>query len=245
MTPAASSGFDKNAAQYDAHADVQREVAAWLAEWLPITCDGPALELGAGTGIFTRHLAPLATNLEATDAAPRMVRIGAAAFPGVTWNVADAAAPPAGGPYRWIFSCSLAQWLPDPERAFCAWRRAAAPGSRLISGWFIRGTLGEFFQICPEASPFAWRSTEAWLQFLEQSGWRVIRQETRRLTRQHSNAAAMLRAMHNLGAVIPRRLGTARLRQALRTCDQTHRNENGVTSTFAFLRVEAEAGESP
>ncbi len=240
MTSAVLTGFNQNAAQYDIHADVQREVAAWLAEWLPAKLDGAALELGAGTGIFTRHLAARTARLEASDAAPEMVRIGAAAFPAVQWSIADAATTLAGGPYRWIFNCSLAQWLPAPDRAFREWRRAAAPGARLVAGWFIRGTLENFFQICPEATPFAWRDAKDWMELLEQSGWRVTRWETRRLIRRHPDATAMLRAVHNLGATVPRRLGIAHLRRVLRTFDQLHGDKNGVRSTFAFLRVEAE-----
>jgi hypothetical protein len=48
--------FDRRAAQYEQHAPVQREAAAWLAEWLPEKIESPALEVGAGTGLFTRHL---------------------------------------------------------------------------------------------------------------------------------------------------------------------------------------------
>lgn len=231
--------FNRRAADYARHAHVQKDAAAWLAEWLPPQLDGPALELGAGTGIFTRHLTAYPLQLSATDSAPQMVRIGAAAFPGVHWHVADAASPH-GGPYRWIFHCSLAQWLPDPAHALTQWRRAATPGARLIAGWFIEGTLSDFFQTCPEAAPFAWKTTETWLQLLDQSGWRVLRYEEKRFVRHHRNTAAMLRAVHEIGAAVPHRLRVTRLRQALRHHDHAHAGKNGVSSTFAFLRVEAE-----
>jgi hypothetical protein len=50
---------------------------------------------------------------------------------------------------------------------------------------------------------------------------------------------AMLREVHNAGAVIPRRIGTGKLRAALRRYDRDHRGDAGVRSTFNFLRVEA------
>ena len=56
MNNALSHDFDRRAAVYEDHAPVQREAAAWLAEWLPEKIEDPALEAGAGTGLFTRYL---------------------------------------------------------------------------------------------------------------------------------------------------------------------------------------------
>jgi malonyl-CoA O-methyltransferase len=232
--------FDRRAPLYERHASVQREAAAWVSEWLPPRIEGPALELGAGTGLFTRHLAPLAPQLVATDIAPRMVSAGVNALPGTAWSVADASMPPGGNAYRWVFSCSLVQWLPDPEHAFRRWHAVTAPNARFLSGWFIRGTLGEFFEACPDASPFTWRDESEWLDLLRSAGWNPLRSGTRTYTRRHTDSAAMLRDIHNAGAVIPRRLGIGPLRRALRDYDRMHPAGHGVTTTFVFLRVEAE-----
>lgn len=240
MTPAIRPDFDRRAPHYEKHAPVQREAAAWLAEWLPPTLQGPVLELGAGTGLFTRHLAGSTDELVASDIAPQMVRAGLLAVPDAKWSVADAASPPPGdSDYHWILSCSLVQWLPDPDATLRAWHRAAAPSGRLLGGWFVRGTLREFLATCPEASPLAWRDAREWLDVLRQSGWNPLRHEQRSFTRRHSSAAAMLREIHNVGAVVPRRFGIAQLRRALRRHDEIHRHENGVDSSFEFLRVEA------
>ncbi len=239
MSHALPHDFDRRAAVYEEHAPVQREAAAWLAEWLPQKIESPALEVGAGTGLFTRHLVGPTDQLWATDLAPRMVRIGQDTLPQAQWSVADALHPPTGHAYRSIFSCSLLQWLPDPAAALRAWHRAAAPGARFLGGWFVRGTLAEFFHVCPEAAPFAWRDPAEWRGILQEAGWATQRSEGRTYSKQHPEATAMLRAVHNAGAVIPRRLGPGRLRQALRQYDRENRGENGVTAYFKFLRLEA------
>lgn len=239
MIPTAPHQFDRRAAQYEQHATVQRAAAAWLAEWLPDKIDHPALEVGAGTGLFTRHLVERTTRLVASDLAPRMVEAGRRAVPGAAWLVADAATPPDSDRYRSIFSCSLAQWLPDPLGVFRAWHRVATPGARLVSGWFIRGTLAEFFAACPAASPFPWHDADEWTGLLARAGWTVHRRETRTFVRHHPDSAAMLREIHNAGAVVPRRIGIGQLRQALRQYDRQHRGPDGVPATFAYLRVEA------
>lgn len=237
--PATEPEFDRQAAQYERHAPLQREAAAWLAEWLPEKFETPVLELGAGTGLFTRHLARRAQILIASDIAPRMVRAGSESFPEVEWRVAEAAAPPAGRDFGWILSCSLAQWLSDPAAVFRAWHRAAAPGARLLSGWFIRGTLEDFFTTCPEASPFVWRDEKEWIGYLDQGGWKTQRLETKTFLRRHADSAALLREMHNAGAVVSRRIGAGPLRRALREHDKNHRGGDGLLSAFEFLRVEA------
>ena len=239
MTPAAQPDFDRCAGHYDTHANVQREAAAWLAAWLPENMTGHALEIGAGTGIFTRHLADRATSLVATDLAPRMVHHGRTAVPSASWIVAGADQPPDDQHFSWILNASLAQWLPDPAASFRAWHRVCAPQARLLGGWFIRGTLSSFYAACPEASPFVWRDADQWLAILRQSGWQPVRHETRTFHRHHRNTASMLREIHNAGAIIPHRLGAGRLRRAIRQHDQTHGGDQDIETSFVFLRIEA------
>jgi malonyl-CoA O-methyltransferase len=231
--------FDRRAGIYNAHARVQADAAAWLADWLPGRIEGPALELGAGTGLFTRYLAARADQLLATDRSPSMVARGTRAVPGVRWEVAEADTPPAREDLRWIFSSSLAQWLPDPAATFSRWRTACAPGGRMIAGWFVRGTMGEFFEACPAAAPFAWRSDREWLDLVAAGGWRVERHETITFRLRHANTALMLREVHNVGAVVPRRFGPGDLRRALRAHDNLHAGPAGLETPFVFLRLEA------
>lgn len=231
--------FDRRAARYDTHAAMQKEAAAWLAEWLPVRIDGPALELGAGTGIFTRHLLERDTQLIATDIAPRMVETGSANSGGARWVVADASTPPAGHNYHWIFTCSLVQWLPDPAAAFRRWHDLADPSARLVAGWFVTGTMEEFFRTCPTSSPCAWRSPEEWRALLHEAGWRIGRMETRTFARRHADTKSFLREIHNLGAFVPRRVGPGKLRGILSSHDRMHRRDGVLETPFVFMRVEA------
>lgn len=231
--------FNRRAGQYEAHATVQREMAAWLAEWLPAEMPGPALELGAGTGLFTRHLVARTKQLLASDISPCMVSTAAKTLPLIEWTTADAQNPPGQQSFRWILSCSLVQWLPDPADTFRAWHRASAPGARMIGGWFVNGTLGEFLSACPDAAPFVWRDAREWTRLLTWAGWQPVRQEEKTCVRYHRDAATLLREVHNAGAIVPGRLGPGALRAALRRYDAAHGGKNEVTATFRFLRVEA------
>lgn len=232
--------FDRRASAYGARARVQQDAAAWLAEWLPRECREPALELGAGTGFFTRHALRSARQVVATDASPRMVELGRAALPLAEWTVAGAENPPASPvPYRTILTSSLVQWLTEPVSAFRRWHEISAPDALFLGGWFVRGTMEEFVSACPESAPFHWRSAEEWLALLNEAGWKVKRSETKIFQLTHESSAAMLREIHDVGAVAPRRFGTGRLRAALRRNDAKSRSQAGVVTPFAFLRVEA------
>ena len=99
--------------------------------------------------------------------------------------------------------------------------------------------MQEFFAACPGAAPFLWRDPVEWTDLLARAGWQTTRQETKQFVRHHPDAAAMLREIHNAGAVIPRRISVGQLRQSLRQYDRDHRAERGVRTTFEFLRVEA------
>jgi SAM-dependent methyltransferase len=200
---------------------------------------GGAAAFGAGTGLFTRHLALRADNLLATDRSPGMVALGGRAVPGVRWQVAAAEAPPGDGAWSWIFSSSLVQWLAVPAPIFTRWHTACRPGARMVAGWFVRGTMAEFFAACPAAAPFAWRDTREWLEVLASTGWRVERHESRTFRLRHANTAAMLREIHNVGAVVPRRFAPGALRGAMRTHDELHGGPAGLETPFVFLRVEA------
>lgn len=236
----AAPEFDRRAHAYGAHARTQKDAAAWLAEWLPRECGEPALELGAGTGFFTRHALPCAKQLVATDASPRMVDLGRAALPQAEWTVASAENPPSAlAPYHTILTSSLVQWLADPHVAFRRWYELSAPDAGMLGGWFIRGTMEDFFSTCPESAPFTWRSADEWLALLSKAGWRVKRSETKVFELVHESSAAMMREIHNVGAVTPRRLGAGRLRAALRNNDRLSRAKAGVVTPFVFLRVEA------
>lgn len=231
--------FDRHAAHYDTHAALQMETAAWLAEWLPGHIDGPALELGAGTGIFTRCLIDRGAQLIATDAAPRMVAAGAEKSGRARWVVADAKSPPDDTAYRWVFSCNLVQWLADPATAFRRWHDLATPSARLVAGWFVDGTMQTFFRSCPSLLPFAWRDADEWKAVLENAGWHVERHDTHSFVRRHPDTRGLLREIHNLGAFVPRRINPGKLRSVLRNHDRAH-CKNGVLETpFVFMRVEA------
>ena len=84
--------FNRKALEYHEKADIQKIAADWCSEWIESDCSGlHGLELGAGTGLFTKHLALRGyESLRATDQAERMIDQGRKRLPMVAWDELDA-----------------------------------------------------------------------------------------------------------------------------------------------------------
>ena len=239
-----AASFDRAASGYWQHAGVQSALADWLAEWLPADRSGAALEVGAGPGIFTRLLLPWTGTLLATDFSPAMVAAGKERFPQVNWRL-GAAADAAGGPWDWIFSSSMLQWVADPAAVFAAWRGALAPGGQVLGALFAAGSLPEWEALAGEAAPLRWRSAAQWSSALECAGLSVVREESSRRVFRHGTARAFLRSLHGVGAAPVRRYSAGRLRRLLRDYEAEHPVQGGVSATWTFYRFQATSTGCP
>lgn len=237
---AVRASFDAAADDYGAHAQVQRDLARWVAEWLPANKTGRALEVGAGPGVFTQLLLPWPDRLQATDLSPAMCRRGATAFPEISWSTMTAEEP-LPGPWDWIFSSGALQWISDPDRIFPAWRAVMSRGGRMLLGIFVADTLWEWTEVAGSSGPVPWRAAQEWEAQMTAAGFRVIRSETSTRVYHYANARALLRSLHGVGAAPERRYSAVALRRFLAAYDRRFAGPNGVRATWSFFRCEAVA----
>lgn len=242
--PACSWGemhFDKKAAQYEEHAEIQRSVASWCSEWLePNLHDQRAIEFGAGPGTFTRHItARRCGNLVASDLSPAMLALGAKNVPSARWIRANAWEPPMMKVSR-IYSTSLLQWAPDPVRVLAQWQKLLVPGGRLLVSLFVKGSLREFSASYPDFSALSWKSEAWWLCAAEEAGFTVRRWSPWETKLFFPSAALALRAIHNTGACASGSAPVGLLRRSLRRYEELFREGSGVPVSWHALRIEAE-----
>ncbi len=233
--------FDKAARQYEEFGHIQRDMAAWLAEWIPANRSGRALEIAAGTGFFTRHLVPWNGPFSATDASHAMLLAGHANHPGIPWRLCTADALPPEE-MDWIFSSSFLQWADDPAALFAHWRSRLHRKGRILAGLFAEPTLSELRELAPKMTPLTWRTGSVWKQALDDAGFCCLRLEEETRAYHFPSGMDLLRALHRVGAAPRRQLVPVRLRELIREYDSRFAVENGVLSTWTFLRLEAVAG---
>src|SRR4249920_2784188 len=133
-----AQSFGARAETYDEHADLQRGVARRLARLLPQLAAPRVLELGCGTGLFSRHL--LARYPDGafvfTDLAPSMVeqcRLNVDGFgKRLSFEVMDAARPTADGRFDLIAMSMTLHWLADAQATLATLRKRLAPGGVLL-----------------------------------------------------------------------------------------------------------------
>ncbi len=235
---ATGDSFGRAAATYDDFAPVQTAMADWLADWLPAERDGAALEVGAGTGLFTARAQPWRGGYVASDASVGMVARGRERRPEVDWrhlraeHIGD-------GAWAWIFSSSMLQWADDPVAVLRGWRAALAPGGRVLAGFYVADTLPELRDLLAGAGPLAWRTPWAWRDAFRAAGLRLVRDDVARRTFTYGSARDLLRSLHGVGAAPHRLVAPARLLGWLR-----ERGEAPMQATWTFYRGEAEAADT-
>lgn len=236
--------FDQRADSYSQAAVVQRELATWLAQWLePSGQTGclAALELGAGDGMFTRHLAGRFSRLAAVDQAPRMVARGRRLLPDVTWCVGNAWQL-GGLRVDRLYSSSLLHFSGDPAAVLRHWRTVVSRGGRMLHGFYAAPTLAEWHSLGLAPPLVQWRSPSQWQEYFRESGWTVLRWQSQQRQQRFPSARALARFFQQTGVVAPRRTSVGRLRRLLGEYERRFSHpdgSSGVATTWTFCRVEA------
>lgn len=230
--------FNNKAHTYEASALIQRELADWGAQWLEPTLEGKtALEIGAGTGIFTRYLVGRSPSLTATDIASRMVEQGRRTLPQINWQLADGWRIKRG-PFDRLYSSSLLQWAKDPVKTLRCWRACLNPRGRLLVLLFIKESLSELHQIDLHLSPVKWRSQTEWETAFIKAGFTILRSEQTTKIYTFASALDLFKRLHSLGATERAQRNPIQLRSVLRNYDARFQTDKGIPSTWTFYRIE-------
>lgn len=223
LSAAVAQSFGARAAAYDEHADLQRAVAERLSRLLPPLVAPHVLELGCGTGLFSRHLLTryLDGTFLLTDLAPAMVEecrrnLRQYGKHRVSFEVMDGSNPTADGPFDLIAMSMTLHWLADPPAALDALRQRLTPRGVLIYATIGGDSFPEWREVLTEQS-----LPVGIIDIPELAG--VIEEE--RLVAD-GDTLGFLRSMKAIGGITPRDgyapLPPGKLRRAIRAADSTH-----------------------
>ena len=212
--------FGASAERYERHAGLQRAIAGRLARLLPELKRPNVLELGCGTGLFSRHLLQRypGGRFVLTDVAPAMIaacrrNLAPLGPANVSYEVMDAGEAGGHAGLDLIVSSMTLHWLADPVASLERLRRFLAPGGVLLYATLGPDSFGEWREaLASERLP----SGLAEIPLLPG----VVEEE--RLT-PDADALSFLRRMKCVGGLTPREgyapLSPAALRRAVRTAD--------------------------
>lgn len=245
---AVAARFAEHVREYDCHAVLQAEVAQRLAEFLPSFVRPRVLEVGCGTGLFSRHLLERYRDGDFlfTDLAPEMLEACRTRHEGANgramrFAVMDGEQPDCAEHFDLIALSMTLQWFSDPLAGLRNLARLLAPGGTLVYATIGPGCFPEWRVALDEAG-----LRHGYIDMPELPG---IRHEERRIAT-YGSGVAFLRAMRAIGAATPRAgympLPPGSLRRALHCLEQDH--GAGVTWHIAYGAISPEPetdGEGP
>jgi len=146
-----TGNFSRNACSYDDHAAVQKICAEKLIGFAEKRDVRRILEIGCGTGNYTRILRDTynRADITAIDIAEDMIDLAREKFPegGVRFEVADGERAGSGGRLDLITSNASFQWFEDLEKALTIFSRALAGGGVLCFSMYGPETFREFKEV--------------------------------------------------------------------------------------------------
>ncbi|WP_062061579.1 malonyl-ACP O-methyltransferase BioC [Cellvibrio sp. OA-2007] len=252
-----AQSFSRAAATYDSVAQLQRDIGTELMVQLP--SDFPAhtsaqkviLDLGSGTGFFTRQLAQQYGDAQVIglDIAQGMLHYAAAQHAKINWLCADAEVLPlADNSVDLIFSSLAIQWCNDLPQLLSELARVLKPGGQLHIATLGPNTLHELKSAWQQVDNYVhvnrFQSAQDLTAATESANLFVaqLQQEIRSLYYERlSDLTRELKALgaHNVNAGKPEGLtGRARL-LAFKNAYEVFRGAQGLPATYDVIYLTA------
>ncbi len=230
--------FDDFAHSYSENAFIQKDLIDWAIPFLDIIPfkNQSIIELGAGTGLLTKHL--LEKNrgpILATDSSARMIIEGRRQVPKVDWQFMDAwnASPNFGH----IFSSSLLQWAPDPRLVIANWAKNLSIGGTIHALFFIDQTLWELRQLISLENRIQWQTRSQWEQIFKNAGLEVHLCRDLVKCYKFRSGLDLLKNLKQTGTCLKNSICGSYLKKIIRDYDKEFSFQEGVYSTWHFCQI--------
>ena len=175
--------WDRNAGLYDCFMRKDRAVYEKMYELIrPVVKDKTVLEVATGTGLIAKHIVKTAAHIEATDASPEMITEAKREnySSKLHFSVQDMfSLPYAGNSFDVVIVSNALHIVPQPEKSLREIKRVMKDEGVLIAPTFthaensLRGRIKAYFMRLAGFPLHSRWTSEEYLSFLRQNGWRV------------------------------------------------------------------------
>jgi malonyl-ACP O-methyltransferase BioC len=230
--------FSKHVKTYDRHAQLQRSMAERLAALIPNPFPQKILEIGCGTGVFTRHLlARSPSTLILNDIAPLMIEHlkNHLEVPSSSKFLAGNAERIQTPRVKLIAGNAVFQWFQNPQKTLQRFHSALEKEGYLAFSTFGPRTLEEFRSTAQFEGPTHLHSQKRWKTLLTQAGFELLtfQTETRQIFFQ--NTQGLIKNLQQIGAAPLRILKSGELRQLIRDYDREYSSPQGVYTNWELF----------
>ena len=175
--------WDRNAGLYDCFMRKDRAVYEKMYELIrPVVKDKTVLEVATGTGLIAKHIVKTAAHIEATDASPEMITEAKREnySSKLHFSVQDMfSLPYAGNSFDVVIVSNALHIVPQPGKSLREIKRVLKEDGVLIAPTFthaensLRGRIKAYFMRLAGFPLHSRWTSEEYLSFLRQNGWRV------------------------------------------------------------------------
>ena len=237
--------FSKHVKTYDRHAQLQRSMAERLAALIPNPFPQKILEIGCGTGVFTRHLlARSPSTITLNDIAPLMIehlknQLEVPSNSKILVGNAERIQIPK---VKLIAGNAVFQWFQNPQNTLQRFHTSLEREGYLAFSTFGPKTLEEFRSTAQFQGPTHLLSQKRWKTLLTQAGFELLtfQSETRQIFFQ--NTQGLIKNLQQIGAAPLRILKSGELRQLIRDYDREYSSPQGVYTNWELFYFFARKG---
>jgi malonyl-CoA O-methyltransferase len=239
IKPTASSNiktsFSKYATKYEKHAHLQNEMGHQLSLLLPNKFSERVLEIGCGTGIFTKHLlthplkriilndisVEMINFLKSKLILPSCSKVTIGDAENIKFDCVDL-----------ISSNAVFQWFRNPSKTLHKLRSYISSEGKLIFSTFGPQTLIELRQISSIDSPALLAPFEQWETWLKTSKFTIDSSSKTIHKIYYSNTLELLKNLQQLGTTPITMTKSGSLRRIIKEYDKNYASSNGVYATW-------------
>ena len=210
-------------------------MAERLASYLPHKPPTKILELGCGTGLFTRHLLTMdIVKLTLNDISPVMIDTlkSSLVIPKNTQFIVGNAERIPLGKIDLICANAVFQWFQDTQKSLTHLKNSLNDNGTILFSTFGPETLMEFRQAANLINPINLYSVKQWKSFFKKIGFKLNTFDVEKRKVFNPNTLNLLKNLQQIGATPIKMFDVGNLRTLIKEYDKYFSTDQGVYSTW-------------